>query len=295
MPKEMQDGLAELLAFSDGGGSAREEDTGAEENPDLKSSSGEHEDDAAGEAAPEGAKTSEGELAAETGEEDGGTAGEEEEASKENESEIAELKAELKKLQEMIGAKEGESTSDNAVASAATTAFEGLKPEIQDIDVMGGLDYEDITESEESFTKWAKQLVSKVQEVTQEAVYRNIPGIIQSYTDQQIEVKSQAQKFYQTNPDLAEHKAEVAKNANLLAQAEPGLSSDEFFKKVADYTRYTLKLPGKEKGGKKEEKQTPGGKPALNKRSTKASSRMSKPPELEGMDKEISEMLKQIE
>lgn len=292
MPKELQDGLNDLLAYADDKPS---DDTGeaTEENPDLKSSSGESENDAADEAAAEGTASEEGELETSAGEEDGGEESEEEAAAVEESSEIAELKAELKQLRELLTPKTDAASTED-VAQAATSTFEQLKPEISDVNVMGDFEYDDIVQDQDVFMKWASQLVKRVQEVTQEAVYKNIPGIIQSYTDQQIEVKSRAQDFYHNNPDLTEHKAEVAKNANLLAQAEPGLSQDDFFKKVADYTRYTLKLPAKEKGGT-EEKPKPGAKPALNKRSTKAGTRMGKPPELEGMDKEITEMLKQIE
>lgn len=280
MSKEkLQQELDSLLdAFDNAGLEASEEDATKSESADEGT-----ETDAADETLEEE------ELEASEGEEESGEESdeEEEESGESSEDELTRVKAELEELKKKV--------EKPAEEESTSTKLPNPKPEVQEIDVFGGKEFEDIIESKEAFSEWATALVNKVQEVTQESIYRNIPQVIQSYTDQQLEVKSRADKFYASHPDLADHKAEVAKSANLIAQAEPGLDYDAFFDKVAKHARYMLGLNTENmtddgKGGKEKKK------PALAKKSAKSNSRSAhKQPELTGMEKEISEMLKQIE
>lgn len=286
MPNDMNQGLEDLLNYADD--SEREETGQVQTDLDDKSTGSHAQDPSFDQTAEEGVSEGEAETS-EEGTEDGGT--ESEEVSTEEETDpVMQLKAELAAIKEMIQQK-GQAEPEEA---SPPVALPELKPVITDVDLFQGYNFEELMENQDTFKKWAKQLVSKVQEVTQEAIYKNIPQVIQSYTDQQIAVNSQAQRFYQDNPDLAKYKKEVAKNANLIAQAEPGLSQDDFFKKVASFTRMNLNIntqPTTEEvvSGK------PKTKPALNKRSAKATTRMTSQPELAGLEKEISDMLSKID
>lgn len=293
--EEMASEVAALL-------DAFESDGGSEEDATKSGKQGE-------ETTGQGEAAAEESLEAEAGEEESGQEssaaseeisetgepGEQEEPSKD--SEVEQLKAKIAELEQKLN-KPAEEGSGEQESGEQTSKLPELKPEVQEIDIMGDHSFDDITDDEEKFKSWAKQLVARTQEATQESIYKNLPQVIQAYAEQQLEVKSRAQNFYKDNPDLANYKQEVAKSANLIASAEPGLDHDTFFKKVADHTRYMLGLnipKAEEKGGEEPEKKKDT-KPALNKRSSKSNSRSStKEPELQGMDKEIAEMLNQVE
>jgi len=228
-----------------------------------------------------------------TGDQESGKEGEEEEP--EDEPEDDELTALKNKIAELEGKLNKPSEEPETPEEPKATLPE-LKPEAQEIDIFGGQSFNDIVDDEESFSSWAKNLVTKVQEATQESIYKRLPEVIQAYTDQQLEVKTKAQQFYKDFPDLSEHKREVAKSANLIAQAEPGLEYDEFFKKVASHARYMIGIDSDKTKEKEEHGKERKRKPALNQRSAKADSRATnRQPELQGMEKEISDMLKNLD
>jgi len=289
MGKELQDELDALTSFAEGVDSA--DDAGEEEghpDGDLDNFSAMDRDAGsdAGEEYEEGTEASAGEDASEGGEEDSGEEGQEEATETEAQAKIRELEHRLLELQAKVSGPQEEETS----------TLPDLKPEIGEFDIMAGHTYDELLEDETTFQKWAKNLVAKTQELTQEAIYKKIPALIQAYAEQTVDSRTQAMEFYQSNPDLAEHKTEVAKNATLIANAEPNLTREQFHKKVADYTRYQLKLePGVQKKEEALSKKPGNRKPALNKRSAKAQGRMVKEPDLSGIDKEIDDMLNQMD
>lgn len=257
-----------------------------------------------------GASSGEGEAAAEEGletsdgEEAGGQEGEEEEeagegeAASADEGQNAELDALRQEIRELKAAQQ-KGTGEEAAPAAEESALPELKPEAVEIDIMGDASFDEIVDDEEKFKSWAKSLVAKTQEATQDSIYKKLPQVIQAYAEQQLEVKSRAKEFYSNHPDLTEHKAEVAKSANLIAASEPDLDYDQFFKRVADHARYMLGIDPKKTKGESEEKggdKKKGGKPALNQKSSRSNARSAgKQPELSGIEQDISEMLNQIE
>lgn len=289
--QELQAEIAALLGEESSEASV-EEDAG-------KSTSGSSPE--GGASTPEGGAPTEDELETEGGEEAGWEEGAEEEEppaepepSKEESEELKALRAELAELKAKMN---GEPSETASPGEESAPAMPELKAEAVEIDLFGGKKYDEIMEDEGAFTEWAKNLTARVQEATQESIYKKLPQVIQAYAEQQLEVKSRAKDFYTNHPDLAEHKAEVAKSANLIAQAEPGLDYDQFFKKVADHARYMLGIDGKKtKGDGKEENGKKPSKPALNNKSAKSNSRSAaKAPDLSGIEKDITDMLEQID
>lgn len=292
MGKELQDELDALTAFAEGednpGASGEEEghpDGDLDNFSDVDRDAGA----SAGEEHEEGADPSEGEDTPSEGQEASGEEGEEETTETEAQAKIRELEHKLLELQAKVSGTQEQEDQQQA-------SLPELKPEIGEFDIMAGHTYDELLEDEQTFQKWAKNLVAKTQELTQEAIYKKIPALIQAYAEQTVDSRTQAMEFYQSNPDLAEYKTEVAKNATLIANAEPNLSREDFHKKVADYTRYQLKLEPAVAKKEEELAKKPGNrKPAFNKRSAKAQSRMVKEPDLAGIDKEIDEMIKQMD
>ena len=145
---------------------------------------------------------------------------------------------------------------------------------------------DDFLENPQAFGDWARKFASTIADRTLETVYRNLPDLVRRYSEEVMTVKSYASQFYKQNPDLEPYKTEVARIANMIAQAEPGLSYEEFFKKVADYARYSLGLFKKAQRdvGK-------SSKPALPK--TPAGGRR-KPETIEGMEREILDLINSL-
>jgi len=196
-------------------------------------------------------------------------------------SEIDTLKSQLELLLKM---QKGEN-----VSSESKSEPESKRPKV-DIDVTVDEDtYDKILESPESFTNWAKEFASKIADKTLEAVYQNVPELIRKYADETVTVRTYAQQFYRDNPDLEPYKADVARIANVIAQAEPNLPYDEFFKKVADYARYSLSLYKKTEESQQRQKKS--GKPALPNKSIGG---RRKPEAIEGMEKEILDLINSL-
>ena len=197
-------------------------------------------------------------------------------------SEIDTLKSQLELLLKM---QKGED-----ISSESKTEPESERPKV-DIDVTVDEDtYDKILESPESFARWAKDFASKIADRTLEAVYQNVPELIRKYADETVTVRTYAQQFYRDNPDLEPYKTEVARIANVIAQAEPNLPYDKFFKKVADYARYFLGLYKKTEESQ-QQRQKRGGKPALP---NKPMGGRRKPETIEGMEKEILDLINSL-
>ena len=200
------------------------------------------------------------------------------------EKEVDMLKA---KLETLINIQKGEDDKDDDTKDAVD-AFGFKKPEVNIDDIVGNKSIDEFLEKPEEFTSWAKVFAEKIIDRTLESVYQSIPELIKRYADETVTVRTYAERFYKDNPDLEPYKAEVARIANVIAQAEPNLPYDEFFKKVADYARYHLGLVRKsaDADGNKQKK-----KPALPGKST---SGRRKPEVLDEVEKEIMDLIKTI-
>ena len=289
--QELQNEINSLLEGFEESAEAAKEDA---------SKSGEEEAAASNE---QGTEEEEGNEETSDRQEEGGQEGEKpaEEAGETGEDEITVLKNKIAELEGKLSGKEAREPGESSEAEETEAQLPELKPVSKEIDIFGEKKFDDIIEDESSFTEWAKGFAAKVQEATQESLYQNLPQVIQAYADQQINIKDQTKTFYSNNPDLAKHKKEVAKSANMIAQAEPNLGQEEFFDKVAKHARYMLGIDTKDEGKEekskgKEEANGKKSKPALNDKSAGSTSRSkTKQPELQGMEAEIADMLDKIE
>lgn len=199
------------------------------------------------------------------------------------------VKTELQILMEQVADLQAKLSAKEAPPVVAPIE-EAVLPQAVDFDPFAGTSYEEVISSKESFIGFIKNLVTKTQEASQETVYKNLPQLVKKYADEQIVAKTTAEKFYTANQDLVPFKADVAKAANLIANAQPGLQGDEFFKQVADYVRFTHKLI-KEVNESSSQVPAVSTSPALNDRSAGKTTRLTSAPVLVGMEKEIADML----
>lgn len=196
--------------------------------------------------------------------------------------ELARLKAELLELKAKFAPADPESEDETLV------------PEVTEIDLFAETPYEKVVEDKDTFIKFINNLVTKVQQLTQESVYRNVPTLIKRVANSQVTARTEADKFYTNNKDLVPYKKDVAAAANLIANAKPGLARDEFYKEVADYVRYVKKLEVTNSDDK-DTSDTNRGKPPLNDKTVGRATRMVSKPTLDGLEADIQKMLDAIE
>jgi hypothetical protein len=175
-----------------------------------------------------------------------------------------------------------------------------LKPIIDDteIDLLEGTSMEDALQTPEGFKILLGNIVSlykRSQQLSQEAVYKNVPEILKKHVSSQVEASATARDFYAKNTDLVKYKVDVAASANLIAATYPGVAGEEFFDLVANHVRFVKKL--KQKVESAEEKDVPisKGKPALNKQSSGRLINLTEEPKLEGFEAEVDAMITAIE
>lgn len=207
--------------------------------------------------------------------------------------EVPASKEALQEMMQTIQDLKAKLLKDESSDEDITEEEEFLSTEATEIDLFSEVTYEEAVDNKESFTKFMMNLVKKVQEVTKESIYKDIPKVVSKYTNQQVTAKTEADNFYKNNPELADFKKDVAAAATLIASTKPGLKKEDFFNEVADYVRYTKKL---EKTAKENENAANGKmkknqKPALNNKSAGKTTRLVSVPELEGIEKEIGDML----
>lgn len=191
----------------------------------------------------------------------------------------------IQELEAKLSAKE----QDNQ-KSVEPDILEPTSEALEDLDYFSDVSFEDLIEDENAFKDWFHKSIKKTREADQKSfitsVYKALPKIITSYVQEQVSASQNANAFYESNPDLAEHKQKVAEAANTIAHIKPDLSREEFYKEVASLARYQLGLIEKTVKG--------NAKPALNNKSKGAKTMRKPPKQLEGFDNEVNEMMKAL-
>ena len=143
--------------------------------------------------------------------------------------------------------------------------------------------------------------LSKVVHVAVEALARNIPEVISRVSTQQVGTQLAIQEFYRNNEDLTPYREFCGFLSNKIAAEKPDITFGELLGELAVEARKVLKLapageivpPGGagDRGGAGVPPPTkPGSGPALP--PATPGGRRSGPPSLQGLEKEIDEMLK---
>lgn len=121
--------------------------------------------------------------------------------------------------------------------------------EVSDLDFIGQADHLSILENRDSFNA----LLNKVATVaynaavmaSQERILRQIPKVVETTANQQLQIKDIVGRFYATNKDLEPYKPAVSMAAIKLHNENPNMPLEEMLTKAAEETRRVLRIrPG---------------------------------------------------
>lgn len=129
------------------------------------------------------------------------------------------------------------------------SAFPQMPNEVSSLDFIGQEDHIKILESKESFNA----LLNKVATVaynaavmaSQERILRQIPHVVETTANQQMQIKDIVGRFYSANKDLEPYKPAVSMAAIKLHNENPNMPLEEMLNKAAEETRKVLRIrPG---------------------------------------------------
>ena len=130
-----------------------------------------------------------------------------------------------------------------------SSAFPQMPNEVSSLDFIGQEDHIKILESKESFNA----LLNKVATVaynaavmaSQERILRQIPHVVETTANQQLQIKDIVGRFYSANKDLEPYKPAVSMAAIKLHNENPNMPLEEMLNKAAEETRKVLRIrPG---------------------------------------------------
>jgi len=215
-----------------------------------------------------------------------------EETSKESSEEEGKSENELLKEQNQKLKEQLNQTSAKSPQAESSSSEESSSPSdpLADVDPLGDFEFNSLVEDSETFKKWAKNFGSKIYEKAKEDFYREVPQVVQSTTQEQIQLREKAKEFYENNSDLAEVKPFVAQTTNQVHSEHPDWDFDQVLEESAKRARDAL---GLEKQALQTEKASKKKDPALAKEggSRKSGKRESKDQRSE-MERDIDEMIK---
>ena len=128
-------------------------------------------------------------------------------------------------------------------------SFPQTANEVSDLDFIGQTDHLSILENRDSFNA----LLNKVATVaynaavmaSQERILRQIPKVVETTANQQLQIKGIVDRFYTTNKDLEPYKPAVSMAAIKLYNENPNMPLEEMLTKAAEETRRVLRIrPG---------------------------------------------------
>lgn len=137
----------------------------------------------------------------------------------------------------------------NQQSPTPSATFPQAANEVSDLDFIGQADHLSILENRDSFNA----LLNKVATVaynaavmaSQERILRQIPKVVETTANQQLQIKDIVGRFYATNKDLEPYKPAVSMAAIKLHNENPNMPLEEMLTKAAEETRRVLRIrPG---------------------------------------------------
>lgn len=133
-----------------------------------------------------------------------------------------------------------------APAAPQTVPFPQQANEVSSLDFIGQEDHIHILEDRNSFNallnKVATTAYNAAVMAAQDRILRQIPGVVETAANQQMQIKDIVGRFYATNKDLEPYKPAVSMAAIKLHNENPGMPLEEMLTKAAEETRKTLRL-----------------------------------------------------
>lgn len=129
------------------------------------------------------------------------------------------------------------------------SVFPQMSNEVSSLDFIGQEDHIKILESRESFNallnKVATVAYNSAVMASQERILRQIPHVVETTANQQMQIKDIVGRFYSTNKDLEPYKPAVSMAAIKLHNENPNMPLEEMLNKAAEETRKVLRIrPG---------------------------------------------------
>lgn len=128
-------------------------------------------------------------------------------------------------------------------------AFPRTASEVSNLDFLGQDDHISILESREKFNgilnKVATVAYNAAVMAAQERILRQIPSVVETAANQQLQIKDIVGRFYEKNKDLEAYRPAVSMAAINLHNHNPNMPLEELLSKAADETRKVLRIrPG---------------------------------------------------
>ena len=183
----------------------------------------------------------------------------------------------------------GERLELSSLQQAATPQVAAPPPEA--INFLDGTDLDEVFSSAENVNKLLVAVYNKALEnaaaLAAEKSLQNIPGTVTTYVAQYLASTKMVDTFYEENPDLVGVKQTVAAVANEISANHPDYTLQQVLDEAGKGTREALKL----RSNPPAKKAAPIARPvALPGQKGGAGQRFSVP-ELEGLEKEINDLL----
>lgn len=130
-------------------------------------------------------------------------------------------------------------------APAAPQPGEGEGKSLEDY--LKGVDFDEVMESKENFTKFFLESMKIVQSQTQietaKNLLANMPSVVGSEVQRHTSLAELRREFYESNSDLVAIKGYVSIVAQEVAKANPEWTVGQVLQKAAEVTRQNLNLP----------------------------------------------------
>ncbi|RLG99225.1 hypothetical protein DRO38_08035 [Candidatus Bathyarchaeota archaeon] len=216
-------------------------------------------------------------------------------------TELEQLKVQNEKLMKMVNdlaSGKGISVQDSGETKTAQTKQtvddqNQSKPEDdkteqdKETDLFEEVSYLEIMDSEDSFKAFVNKLTERIQNKTTEAILKAIPQVVTSHTSNVLKLQKQVDSFYSENPALKAVKPLVGATVNQVMSEHPEWDSEKTLNEAGKrvYDAIGLKKEAIKNAVKDEKKKQ---RPAF---ANANSGRKPSGPVLEGIQKEIDEML----
>ena len=131
-------------------------------------------------------------------------------------------------------------------AAQPQAGFPQMPNDVSNLDFIGQDDHIKLLESRDSFNALLNKVASVAYNAavtaSQERILRQIPAVVETTANQQLQIKDIVGRFYATNKDLEPYKPAVSMAAIKLHNDNPSMPLEEMLNKAAEETRKVLRI-----------------------------------------------------
>lgn len=171
------------------------------------------------------------------------------ESTKQEEDEsdkVSELEEKIEQLEEQLesDSQESEDSSEEEEVEAEADKENQLKVDFSEEDLAEIEDdlHAELVSDPERFSEFLKSFGEQVSALTQEQVLEQIPQLVEKRVQQRVEQRVTLESYWRDNPELREHRDEMAKAANEVQSDNPSAALDEILEKAGEQVRNELDI-----------------------------------------------------